>query len=135
VKSWNKEKRNNKFRSLSLNICWPEMLRCIKQWSNRGKQKDDNKHLSGSEITNGWSCRCPLCGVYPFEDQWLLYLVQHLTFTNFTFCPWSVCTCFVWASEYTMICNFHSIYYSVFYIRGVVCLLSRMVWIFKYQLS
>jgi len=48
------------------------------------------------------------------KPQWSLYVPPGLTFTNYTFCPHGVFTCFVWISEQTPIISLYSINCLVF---------------------
>ena len=56
-----------------------------------------------------------------------------LTFTNFTFCPRSVCICFVWISEQTPVTSLYSINWLIF-ITETECLLRGTDCTFTFRL-
>jgi hypothetical protein len=60
--------------------------------------------------------------ISPSKAQWLLYVPPGLTFSNSTFCPHSVLTCFVWISEQSAIISLYSVNWLVF-ITETECLL------------
>jgi hypothetical protein len=62
---------------------------------------------------------CTASGHYMYR-QWSLYVPPDITFTNSTFCPHSVFTCFVWIWEQTAIISLYSINWLVF-ITETVC--------------
>jgi hypothetical protein len=53
-------------------------------------------------------------GLLTLTAQRSLYVPRGLTFSNSTFCPHSVFTCFVWISEQTAIISLYSINWLVF---------------------
>ena len=68
----------------------------------------------------------------PSEAQHSLYVPPGLTFSNSTFCPYSVFMCFVWIWEQTAIISIYSINWLV-YNRDLMCLLRGTDWVFIYN--
>jgi len=51
--------------------------------------------------------------IWPLKAQWSLYVPPGRTFSNSTFCPYSVFVCFVWISEQTAIISLYNINWLV----------------------
>ena len=61
---------------------------------------------------------------YACKAQWSLYVPPGLTFNSSTFCPYSVCMCFVWVWEQTGIISLYSTNWMVF--------ITETDWVFIY---
>jgi len=57
----------------------------------------------------------------PFKTQWLLYILQFVTYKNYTFYPLIVFVCFVWIPEQAITISLHSInWWNVFTVLYVL---------------